>query len=540
VEARVLITSHDLELAVSLRRAFGEAGIPAEVLGTRERLEDAGSEAGLLILTADPRGGRGRALLEEAAERGGPPVLGISSDGTLPDRATCRRLGVAECFPRSAVPDELVLVSRRLLQRARLREITGIVGSTEAMEEALERVVQIAPVDSTVLIQGESGTGKELVARGIHALSPRRHRAFIAVNVAALPETLLESELFGHEKGAFTGASGLRKGLFELAHGGTIFLDEIGEMPAGTQTKLLRVLEEREFRRVGGEESIRVNVRVVAATNRELRREVLEGGFRRDLYHRLNVLRIDLPPLRERRADIPLLIRDFIAELSEEHDRPPLELEPEALRILMDYGWPGNVRELRNLVESMVVLAPGRTIRAADIPPEIRGGSSSFLPVPVPRRREEERSGGGTEPEGARVHLPHPGGDEDRHGGVAAGVRGVPRPGGDGRGAPHIRIPHPSPGRAADARPGAARGSGVCGARGRRPSGEEERRTDREAEDMEGAVVFRPGMTMEEMEREAIRAALEQVAGNRRRAAEMLGIGERTLYRKLKEYDLEV
>jgi DNA-binding response OmpR family regulator len=278
VEARVLITSHDLELAVSLRRAFGEAGIPAEVLGTRERLEDAGSEAGLLILTADPRGGRGRALLEEAAERGGPPVLGISSDGTLPDRATCRRLGVAECFPRSAVPDELVLISRRLLQRARLREITGIVGSTEAMEEALERVVQIAPVDSTVLIQGESGTGKELVARGIHALSPRRHRPFIAVNVAALPETLLESELFGHEKGAFTGASGLRKGLFELAHGGTIFLDEIGEMPPGTQTKLLRVLEEREFRRVGGEESIRVNVRVVAATNRELRREVLEGA----------------------------------------------------------------------------------------------------------------------------------------------------------------------------------------------------------------------------------------------------------------------
>jgi DNA-binding NtrC family response regulator len=541
VEARVLITSHDLELAVSLRRAFGEAGIPAEVLGTRERLEDAGSEAGLLILTADPRGGRGRALLEEAAERGGPPVLGISSDGTLPDRATCRRLGVAECFPRAAVPDELVLISRRLLQRARLREITGIVGSTEAMEEALERVVQIAPVDSTVLIQGESGTGKELVARGIHALSPRRHRPFIAVNVAALPETLLESELFGHEKGAFTGASGLRKGLFELAHGGTIFLDEIGEMPPGTQTKLLRVLEEREFRRVGGEESIRVNVRVVAATNRELRREVLEGGFRRDLYHRLNVLRIDLPPLRERRADIPLLIRDFIAELSEEHDRPPLELEPEALRILMDYGWPGNVRELRNLVESMVVLAPGRTIRAADIPPEIRGGSSSFLPVPVPRRREEEQGrGGGPSPkelefifrtlvemkidmeELRREFEAYR--DREEMGGVLP-ISGSP--------IPHLAAPRTYDPVPREVPEPTAHAEGA-------PSGDEERRTDQEAEDMEGAVVFRPGMTMEEMEREAIRAALEQVAGNRRRAAEMLGIGERTLYRKLKEYDLEV
>src|SRR5690606_4266212 len=193
---------------------------------------------------------------------------------------------------------------------------------------------------------------------------------FIAVNVAALPENLLESELFGHEKGAFTGASSLRKGLFELAHTGTIFLDEIGEMPPATQTKLLRVLEEREFRRVGGEEPLRVDVRVIAATNRNLREQVEVGAFRRDLYHRLNILRIELPPLRERKADIPLLIHGFIRELSREHDRPFRGIEPEALQLLVDYAWPGNVRELRNLVESMVVLAPGRTIRPEDIPSE--------------------------------------------------------------------------------------------------------------------------------------------------------------------------
>ena len=199
-------------------------------------------------------------------------------------------------------------MGRTAIERRRLQHLTGIVGETDAIREALERVVQIAPVAATVLVTGESGTGKELVARGIHALSPRRHKPFIAVNVAALSETLLESELFGHEKGAFTGAIDARRGLFELADGGTIFLDEIGEMPLATQTKLLRVLEQREFHRVGGEKTIRVDVRIVAATNQDLRQLVAIGEFRRDLYFRLNVLHIDLPALRERRDDIPLLV----------------------------------------------------------------------------------------------------------------------------------------------------------------------------------------------------------------------------------------
>src|SRR5690606_38810542 len=219
-----------------------------------------------------------------------------------------RRMGFAEVFLKPVDIEEVALVALRLVDRRRLQAITGIVGETEDMREVFQRVYQIAPLHSSVLITCESGTCHEHVARGIHAHSPRRHRPFIAANVAALADTLLESELFGHEKGAFTGAVAQRKGLFELANRGTLFLDEIGEMPPATQTKLLRVLEAREFMRVGGEEPIRVDVRVIAATNSDLRHAVELGEFRRDLYYRLNVLHIELPPLRERRADIPLLV----------------------------------------------------------------------------------------------------------------------------------------------------------------------------------------------------------------------------------------
>ncbi|HYR12292.1 MAG TPA: sigma-54 dependent transcriptional regulator, partial [Longimicrobium sp.] len=317
----VLITTDDLEPAVRLRAAFEANGQRVELLAPGEGLADALAEPLLVVITGGLRERRARALIHAARERGRLPVVGLTEPTEPTGREICRQLGLSECFPKPIDADEVALVGRRLIQREELREITGIVGETEAMEEVLERVVQIAPVNSTVLVLGESGTGKELVARGIHALSPRRHRPFVAVNVAALPDTLLESELFGHEKGAFTGASDRRKGFFELANGGSIFLDEIGEMPLGTQTKLLRVLEEREFRRVGGEESIRVDVRVIAATNRDLREQVLNGAFRRDLYHRLNILRIDLPPLRARREDIPRLIDGFIRQFSAEHDR---------------------------------------------------------------------------------------------------------------------------------------------------------------------------------------------------------------------------
>ncbi|MDQ3388463.1 MAG: sigma-54 dependent transcriptional regulator, partial [Gemmatimonadota bacterium] len=382
----IAITTEDLEPAVRLRGAFEEEGFAVELLTSGEDLADVRGEPVLVIVTGGLREHRARQIARAARERGRTPVMGLAEETERLSRELCREIGISECLTKPVDIDEVVLVGRRLVEREHLREVTGIVGETEAMEEVLERVVQIAPVDSTVLILGESGTGKELVARGIHALSPRRHRPFIAVNVAALPDSLVESELFGHEKGAFTGAASLRKGLFELANGGSIFLDEIGEMPLATQTKLLRVLEEREFRRVGGEAEIRVDVRVITATNRDLRARVGEAEFRRDLYHRLNVLRIDLPPLRERRQDIPPLIERFIRHFSAAHERPFLGIDPEALRFLVDYDWPGNVRELRNLVESMVVLAPGRVVRPEDIPPEVRHGrrGAALVPFSVP------------------------------------------------------------------------------------------------------------------------------------------------------------
>jgi DNA-binding NtrC family response regulator len=516
----VVITTDDLEPAVRLREGFVQAGLAVELLTSGERLVDVVDAPVLLVLTGGLHDARAHSLIRAAHARGRVPVIALLEPGGAPvGRDACRSAGVAECIVKPIDTDDVVLVGRRLVERERLRGITGIVGETEVMDEVLERVVQIASVDSTVLIQGESGTGKELVARGVHALSSRRHRPFIAVNVAALPENLLESELFGHEKGAFTGAASLRKGLFELAHTGTIFLDEIGEMPIATQTKLLRVLEEREFRRVGGEDSIRVDVRVLAATNRALREQVELGEFRRDLYHRLNVLRIELPALRERRPDIPRLIERFVREFSREHDRPFPGIDEDAMRTLVHYDWPGNVRELRNLVESMVVLAPGRVIRPDDIPPEVRFASGrSLLPVPVRRTERAERGAAPPSPElefvlqtlfNMKLDLEDLRREfelyRERQGqgrellAAPAGVLPVPQF------APLRLVPATE------------------------PAPEEER----------GTVVYRPGMTMQEMERAAIRSALREVGGNRRRASELLAIGERTLYRKIKEYGLE-
>jgi len=527
----VLITTDDLEPAVRLRAAFEEDGMRVELLAPGESVADALNEPLLLVITGGLRERRARQLIAQARERGRVPIIGLTEATEPAGREVCRQLGISDCFAKPIDADEVALVGRRLVQREELREITGIVGDTEEMEQVLERVVQISPVNSTVLILGESGTGKELVARGIHALSPRRHRPFIAVNVAALPETLLESELFGHEKGAFTGAASLRKGFFELANGGTIFLDEIGEMPLTTQTKLLRVLEEREFRRVGGEDVLRVDVRVLAATNREPREQVARGEFRRDLYHRLNVLRIDMPPLRDRQADIPRLIERFIREFSAQHERPFMGIDPEAVRVLTEYDWPGNVRELRNLVESMVVLAPGRVIRPEDIPADVRfhtRSSRALAPVmPVvhhgPPRQE---SGGGDQPGpppelefifrtlfDMRMDLD----DLRREFEIYRQRQREPVALPGAAGAP-LGAGYPQPALAWTPAPPAPE-----------PEPQEER----------GTIVFRPGMTMQDLEREAISAALREARGNRRRAAEMLGIGERTLYRKLKEYQLE-
>jgi DNA-binding NtrC family response regulator len=380
------------------------------------------------------------------------------------------------------------------------------------MREVLVRIEQMAPVSSTVLIEGESGTGKELVARAIHQLSGRRARPFIAVNVGALPETLLESELFGHEKGAFTGAAERRLGRFELADTGTLFLDEIGEIPQSTQVKLLRVLEEGEVTRVGGTHPIPIDVRVVAATNRALREHVVEGGFRADLYYRLNVLSVYLPPLRERREDIPMLVRRFVKEFSARHDRPFHGISADAMQMLAEYSWPGNVRELRNLIESMVVLAPARELRPEDLPRELRdGGVARLLPVHVGPMARARGNNEGRELEFILHSLVD----------LKLQMEELRRRMDDEQSVRQNWI--------GEVRPGHVVGSGsVVAAAALEPP------------DMTPAntVTIVPGTTMAEIERRAIAAALRETRGNRRKAASMLGIGERTLYRKLKELDL--
>lgn len=450
-------------------------------------------------------------------------VIGFTdvSDPLMLERL--RELGYAETWPKPVVIEDVVDSIRRRLERRRLAEATGLVGESAAIREVLVKVEQIAPVTSTVLIEGESGTGKELVARAVHRLSPRRGKPFIAVNVGALPETLLESELFGHEKGAFTGAAERRLGRFELADTGSLFLDEIGEIPPSTQVKLLRVLEEREVTRVGGGQSIPVDVRVIAATNRPLREHVEEGGFRADLFYRLNVLSVYLPPLRERRDDIPLLVRRFVTEFSAMHDREFNGISGEALELLVEYPWPGNVRELRNLVESMVVLAHGREIVADDIPRAIReGGGRRLLPVHVgPMVQGSERAQGRElefivrslvelklQVEELRRRM-----DVEARP-VASGWVGEVRSNG-GAVAPLGEVVSTG-------------GYGVV--RGIEPRDQSPPTT---------VITLGPGMTMAEIERVAIQAALRDTGGNRRKAAELLGIGERTLYRKLREYEGE-
>jgi Nif-specific regulatory protein len=260
------------------------------------------------------------------------------------------------------------LEGERDLLRAESSVEHGMVGESAAVKRVYQLIARVAPADTTVLVRGESGTGKELAARALHQNSPRRERPFVAINCAALTETLLESELFGHERGAFTGALAQKKGKLEVADGGTLFLDEVGEMPATLQAKLLRVLQEREFERVGGTRTIHVDVRVVAATNRDLEEAVRNGGFRQDLYYRLNVVSFEMPPLRERREDIPLLASYFVSKYAAKFKRRVTGLSAEARECLMNYDWPGNVRELENAVERAVVLGSTDRVLPEDLP----------------------------------------------------------------------------------------------------------------------------------------------------------------------------
>src|SRR6266513_2534584 len=505
---RVLITTDDLEHAVRINAHLETAGFHTTLASSfddvRRAVGTGAAKPDCIVLTGALHESSAAQLLRIAHDRS-ISTLGLVEETEPDPKALARELGLTAFLEKPADPAEVTATVRRLIERRRLQARTGILGESPAIQEVLVKIEQMAPVSATVLIEGESGTGKELVARAIHDLSPRRAKPFIAVNCAAIPDTLLESELFGHEKGAFTGAAERRLGRFELADGGTIFLDEVGEMAAATQVKLLRVLEDRTFFRVGGTQAIKVDVRVIAATNKSLKEEVALGRFRDDLFYRLNVLHIYLPPVRERRTDIPLLVRRFIAEFAKQHDRAFKGITPEALQILVDAEWPGNIRQLRNLIESMVVLAPEGEIRASDIPKDIRE-HGSILPM----------------------RLLGPGREVGGAGGVAA-----PELEFIFRSLVELKLQVEELRRRLEERPGRVEvievgpGSGVSTV----TPGDV-------APAPEADVVYRPGMTMADVERAAIEAALRETQGNRRKAAEVLGIGERTLYRKLKAYAL--
>ena len=362
----------------------------------------ASSEPDLVLTDMKMPGMDGIELLERIKARDPDlPVIMMTAHGTVDKAVEAMQKGAYTYLLKPFDNERLILYVRKAIslfqviqENRRLRRAMQsqyrfgqLIGKSRSMQAVFDTVEKVAPSGATVLIEGESGTGKELVAKAIHFNSPRRDKPFVAVSCSALAETRLESELFGHEKGAFTGAVATRKGRFELAHGGTLFLDEIGELSAGLQVKLLRVLQERSFERVGGMRPITVDIRLIAATNRNLKEEVARGRFREDLFFRLNVVHIVLPPLRERREDIRLLVNHFLEKYAAERKSgvPVKGLSPEVERLFYEYDWPGNVRELENVIERVMVLCPREIVTPADLPADFAQSSANLLQLGIPK-----------------------------------------------------------------------------------------------------------------------------------------------------------
>ncbi len=310
------------------------------------------------------------------------PVIMVTGHGTIETAVKTTKMGAYDFIMKPPELEPLLLVVKHGLEESRLRQENEslkrsierrheIIGESEKIKTLKQQIALAGPTNGWVLIHGESGTGKELVARAIHRASRRSSGPFVEVNCAAIPQELIESELFGHEKGSFTGATGMKRGKFELAHGGTIFLDEIADMSMATQAKVLRVLEGQEFQRVGGTKTLKADVRVIAASNKTLVDEIKKGAFREDLYYRLNVIPLEVPPLRERVDDIPRLVRHFLQEFSTEYGQKTKTIDDDALDLFVRYQWPGNVRELRNIIERLIIMAPAPVLRVQDVPPPI-------------------------------------------------------------------------------------------------------------------------------------------------------------------------
>jgi DNA-binding NtrC family response regulator len=392
--ARILIIDDETAIRESLEALLSMEGFHVTMAadGPSGLEQLTASAYDLLLLDLALPGESGIDLLPRILEmQPDLPVIMITAYGTVSNVVDAIRAGaenfvqkpwdneklladIRAAIGRHKAEEEVVQLKRALKQRYNFE---NIVGKSEPMLRLFDLVAQVAPSRSTVLVQGESGTGKELIAKALHANSPRRDKPFVPVNTGAVPSDLLESTLFGHVKGAFTSAVAAKKGLFEVANGGTLFLDEIGTMGMDMQAKILRVLQDRRFMHLGGTQEIQVDVRIIAATNVDLQQEVREGRFREDLFYRLNVICLELPPLRARRQDIPLLAAHFLKFYADENDVPVPTLAPEAMRILMDYEWPGNVRELENAMERGVVLATTKTITPDLLPASLTGNTYS-------------------------------------------------------------------------------------------------------------------------------------------------------------------
>jgi two-component system nitrogen regulation response regulator NtrX len=382
---RILLVDDEPAIQSALRGVLEDEGYRVTAVGSGDdalaALTDEAPDLVFLDIWMPGRDGL-TTLAEMKRLRPDVAVVMISGHGTIETAVKATRLGAYDFIEKPLSLEKTLLTVTRALDHARLERENAtlrqrlqqrweIIGESPAIRRLREQISTAAPSNGRVLIEGENGSGKELVARAIHALSARRDRPFVEVNCAAIPEELIESELFGHEKGAFTGAVSRRRGKFEAADGGTLFLDEIGDMSLKTQAKVLRALEEQAFERVGGRETIKVDVRVIAATNRDLTTRVGQG-FREDLYYRLNVIPIEAPPLRTRKEDIPILIDHFIRIVCAENGKRIKSVSGEALAYFLAYDWPGNVRELRNMVERLVIMAPGDVIGVDDLPAPLR------------------------------------------------------------------------------------------------------------------------------------------------------------------------
>jgi DNA-binding NtrC family response regulator len=395
--ASVLIVDDEKNILLTLSQSLQLAGYHTELASSGQVALDVVSarpvDAVLMDVKMPDMDGL-TALEKLHASKPDLPVIMMSGHGTIDTAVRATQLGARDFLEKPIARDKLLVSLRNALKhQAAMEELLELraqlgrydmVGGGPAMQRIFSLIQRTAPSEGRVLITGENGTGKELIARALHQNSKRKGGPFVKLNCAAVPHELIESELFGHEKGAFTGAVSVRRGKFELAHEGTLFLDEIGDMPTAMQSKLLRVLQEGELERVGGSETLKVDVRVIAATNKDLQKEIGAGRFREDLYYRINVVQIHSPPLRERREDLPALIDAFLREACAKNGRKPLVLSREALAVLSVYDYPGNVRELRNLVERLAILCEGPVITGSDAQELLPRGRGAALPPPAP------------------------------------------------------------------------------------------------------------------------------------------------------------